>query len=163
VDNHVIFLLLLVTLSASDKRYKSAGEVPQHVLESMHSEKVHSPGFSIKGEARQGRPSYLDFQATTPVDPRAVDAMVGYSYPFMRNTIRKPPVSPPLCLSPSCFSSSTLISCPPVQLPFMTSSFGNPHSRTHAYGWEAEQAVEDAREVSDMTSNDIPSHVFVPA
>ncbi|KAF2269942.1 cysteine desulfurase [Lojkania enalia] len=30
-------------------------------------------------------------------------------------------------------------------LPFMTSLYGNPHSRTHAYGWETEKAVEDAR------------------
>lgn len=46
-------------------------------------------------------------KATTPVDPRALDAM----------------------------------------LPFLTDQYGNPHSRTHAYGWEAEQAVEDARKV----------------
>lgn len=32
-------------------------------------------------------------------------------------------------------------------LPFMTNMYGNPHSRTHAYGWESEKAVEDAREV----------------
>jgi cysteine desulfurase len=32
-------------------------------------------------------------------------------------------------------------------LPFMTDQYGNPHSRTHAYGWEAEKAVEDARKV----------------
>lgn len=32
-------------------------------------------------------------------------------------------------------------------LPFMTSAYGNPHSRTHAYGWESEKAVENAREV----------------
>lgn len=31
-------------------------------------------------------------------------------------------------------------------MPFMISSYGNPHSRTHSYGWEAEQSVEDARE-----------------
>ncbi|EOO02718.1 putative cysteine desulfurase protein [Phaeoacremonium minimum UCRPA7] len=52
------------------------------------------------------RPIYLDMQATTPVDPRVLDAM----------------------------------------LPFYTGIFGNPHSRTHAYGWESEKAVEEARE-----------------
>ena len=44
-------------------------------------------------------------QATTPLDPRVIDAM----------------------------------------LPFMTEQYGNPHSRTHLYGWEAEDAVEAAR------------------
>lgn len=52
------------------------------------------------------RPIYLDMQATTPVDPRVLDAM----------------------------------------LPFYVGEFGNPHSRTHAYGWESEKAVEEARE-----------------
>ncbi|ORY09029.1 pyridoxal phosphate-dependent transferase [Clohesyomyces aquaticus] len=51
------------------------------------------------------RPIYLDMQATTPTDPRVVDAM----------------------------------------LPFMTGLYGNPHSRTHAYGWETDEAVEQAR------------------
>ena len=46
-------------------------------------------------------------KATTPVDPRVLDAM----------------------------------------LPYFTDQYGNPHSRTHAYGWEAEKAVEDARKV----------------
>lgn len=32
-------------------------------------------------------------------------------------------------------------------LPYMTNMYGNPHSRTHAYGWESEKAVEEAREV----------------
>ena len=32
-------------------------------------------------------------------------------------------------------------------LPYFKERFGNPHSRTHAYGWEAEDAVEDARAV----------------
>lgn len=52
-----------------------------------------------------GRPIYLDMQATTPVDPRVLDAM----------------------------------------LPFYTGEYGNPHSRTHAYGWDSEKAVEVAR------------------
>lgn len=32
-------------------------------------------------------------------------------------------------------------------LPYYTDQFGNPHSRTHAYGWEAEAAVDEARKV----------------
>ena len=31
-------------------------------------------------------------------------------------------------------------------LPFLTEGYGNPHSRSHQYGWETEQACEDARE-----------------
>mmetsp|Transcript_22215 Transcript_22215/g.33055 ORF Transcript_22215/g.33055 Transcript_22215/m.33055 type:complete len:463 (-) Transcript_22215:95-1483(-) len=50
-------------------------------------------------------PIYLDMQSTTPLDPRALDAM----------------------------------------LPFQTVQHGNPHSRSHFYGWEAEEAVEKAR------------------
>jgi cysteine desulfurase len=67
---------------------------------------ISAPGFSIKGNALAGRAAYLDFQATTPMDPRVLDAM----------------------------------------LPYMTELYGNPHSRTHTYGWETEKAVEDARE-----------------
>jgi len=50
-------------------------------------------------------PIYMDYGATTPVDPRVVDAMV----------------------------------------PWLREHFGNPASRSHAWGWEAEQAVEQAR------------------
>lgn len=83
---------------------------------------VHSPGTGLSGDAMmspqagilkqatimdQGtRPIYLDAQATTPVDPRVLDAM----------------------------------------LPFLTGLYGNPHSRTHAYGWESDKAAEQARE-----------------
>uniref|UniRef100_A0A1L8E2D7 cysteine desulfurase n=1 Tax=Nyssomyia neivai TaxID=330878 RepID=A0A1L8E2D7_9DIPT len=61
--------------------------------------------FSISDEILDGRPLYLDAQATTPLDPRVLDAM----------------------------------------LPYLTSYYGNPHSRTHAYGWESEDAMEKAR------------------
>ncbi len=52
------------------------------------------------------KPIYLDYAATTPVDPRVVQQMV----------------------------------------PFLYEQFGNPASRSHAYGWAAEEAVEIARE-----------------
>jgi cysteine desulfurase len=89
-----------------DERYKTDAKVPDNVLASMKSDVIHSPGFSIKGEAVYGRPAYLDFQATTPLDPRVLDEM----------------------------------------MPFMLEKFGNPHSRTHSYGWETDKAVEAARE-----------------
>ena len=35
-----------------------------------------------------------------------------------------------------------------AMLPYLVSYYGNPHSRTHAYGWETEAAVEKARQVN---------------
>lgn len=67
------------------------------------------------------RPIYLDAQATTPTDPRVLDAM----------------------------------------LPFLTGLYGNPHSRTHAYGWETDKAVEQARQhVADLIGADPKEIIF---
>jgi cysteine desulfurase len=51
------------------------------------------------------RPVYLDYHATTPLDPRALESM----------------------------------------LPYFSDRFGNPASRQHAYGWEAQEAIDRAR------------------
>lgn len=67
------------------------------------------------------RPLYLDFQATTPMDPRVLDAM----------------------------------------LPYQVNFYGNPHSRTHAYGWESESAMERARQqVAELIGADPREIVF---
>jgi len=67
------------------------------------------------------RPIYLDMQATTPTDPRVLDAM----------------------------------------LPYFTGLYGNPHSRTHAYGWETDSAVERARQhIADLIGADAKEIIF---
>jgi len=46
-------------------------------------------------------------------------------------------------------------------LPYLTSGYGNPHSRTHQYGWESEEAVEEARaQVAQLISADPKEVVF---
>lgn len=46
-------------------------------------------------------------------------------------------------------------------LPFFTEKFGNPHSRNHAYGWAAEEAVENARShVANLINADPREIIF---
>jgi len=87
---------------ATDARYAPTTDTPTDRLRSTANV---SEEFSIRGQFRDGRAAYLDMSATTPLDPRVLDAMA----------------------------------------PYMIGSFGNPHSRTHSYGWEAEKVVETAR------------------
>jgi len=47
-----------------------------------------------------------------------------------------------------------------TMLPYMISSFGNPHSRTHSYGWEAEKAVEKGREQVAKLINASPKEII---
>lgn len=66
------------------------------------------------------RPIYLDYQSTTPCDPRVLETMI----------------------------------------PYFTEEFGNPHSRSHAYGWRAEEAVEMARAQVAQIINADPREVI---
>lgn len=67
------------------------------------------------------RPIYLDYQSTTPCDPRVLETMI----------------------------------------PYFTEKFGNPHSRNHSYGWQAEEAIEAARaQVADIINADPREVIF---
>jgi len=59
----------------ADQRYKGSLEVPETLL----SSDTRDDAFSIRGQFREGRAAYLDMSATTPMDPRVLDAMA----PFM--------------------------------------------------------------------------------
>jgi cysteine desulfurase len=65
-------------------------------------------------------PIYLDYSATTPVDPRVAQKMI----------------------------------------PYLTEQFGNPASRSHAFGWDAERAVDEAREHVAALLNADPKEII---
>nr|WP_223293858.1 IscS subfamily cysteine desulfurase [Sideroxydans lithotrophicus] len=64
-------------------------------------------------------PIYMDYSATTPVDPRVAEAMI----------------------------------------PYLTEKFGNPASRSHSFGWAADEAVERAREQVAALVNADPKEI----
>jgi cysteine desulfurase len=68
---------------------------------------------------QRNMPIYLDYSATTPVDPRVAEKMI----------------------------------------PYITEDFGNPASRSHAYGWNAEKAVENARKEVALLVNADPREI----
>lgn len=46
-------------------------------------------------------------------------------------------------------------------MPYLTNQYGNPHSKTHAYGWETEKAVETARKhIADLVGANAKDMVF---
>eukprot|EP00898_Chlorokybus_atmophyticus_P002056 jgi/Chlat1/2851/Chrsp194S00793 len=96
------------------RNHASAAEVA--LAEEIAEEDV----YEVKGIKVVGRPLYLDMQATTPVDPRVLDAM----------------------------------------LPYYIDLYGNPHSRTHLYGWESEDAIERARQQVAKLINADPKEII---
>ena len=47
-----------------------------------------------------------------------------------------------------------------TMLPYMIDKYGNPHSRTHAYGWESEDAVEVARKQASVLEPSL-NHLYL--
>ncbi|CAB4400782.1 cysteine desulfurase [Rhizophagus irregularis] len=108
------------------KRFTSAtnpdkAAAVETITQTLVSPSPVSLGFEETEVKKGSRPIYLDMQATTPTDPRVLDAM----------------------------------------MPYLTQQYGNPHSRTHAYGWEAEKAIDMARQhVANLIGADAKDIIF---
>ena len=99
----------------------AGGEFDPHEATLVAADPAHPDRIEAKGAVFQGRPMYLDMAATTPLDPRVLDAM----------------------------------------MPYLTAQYGNPHSRTHYYGWATEDAGEVARaQVARLIGADAKEIVF---
>lgn len=116
-------------IKADQRKYaEKSGKLPSDTTlpgSGLSGDIAMSPAAGILKQAtvmdKGQRPIYLDAQATTPTDPRVLDAM----------------------------------------LPFLTGLYGNPHSRTHAYGWETETAVDQAREhIANLIGADPKEIIF---
>lgn len=78
-DTHHIKHVSPVRQYSSDQRYKAVNPVPSDILSNIGSSTVFSPGFAAKEDDKRsvkGKAAYLDLQATTPLDPRVLDAMM---------------------------------------------------------------------------------------
>ena len=67
------------TLARAARATPSRSARPLSALEKdAEAPRTMEPGFGIDAMARNGAPAYLDVQATSPVDPRVLDAMLPY-------------------------------------------------------------------------------------
>src|SRR2546421_7120135 len=103
---------------------RAAGDAQQRRERAPGQTRQGSRGVGLSETERDAHnmkfPIYLDYSATTPVDPRVAQKMI----------------------------------------PFLPEQFGNAASRSHAFGWEAEKAVEEAREHVAALLNADPKEII---
>uniref|UniRef100_A0AAY4DYY3 Cysteine desulfurase n=1 Tax=Denticeps clupeoides TaxID=299321 RepID=A0AAY4DYY3_9TELE len=144
-----------------------------HVVHRVVTESIKSREL----EKDELRPLYMDFQATTPMVciflPKYFTKIHkccwgSYFMGLTQNILPKDQLSfTRNCslLNKQLRSSIFFLRQDPrvldAMLPYQVNYYGNPHSRTHAYGWESESAMEKARkQVADLISADPREIVF---